>query len=40
MDLDLEGKPEEVGNLVTFLASPLADFITGANYKIDGGRLV
>lgn len=33
------GTPEEVGNLVTFLASPLADFITGANYRIDGGRL-
>jgi 3-oxoacyl-[acyl-carrier protein] reductase len=34
------GTPEEVGNLVAFLASPLADFITGVNYKIDGGRLV
>jgi 3-oxoacyl-[acyl-carrier protein] reductase len=34
------GDPEEVGNLVTFLASPLANFITGNNYKIDGGRLI
>lgn len=33
------GTPEEVGNLVTFLASPLADYITGANYHIDGGRM-
>lgn len=33
------GTPEEVGNLVAFLASPTADFITGANYRIDGGRL-
>lgn len=33
------GTPEEVGHLVTFLASPVADFITGANYRIDGGRL-
>lgn len=33
------GTPEEVGNLVTFLASPAADFITGANYRIDGGRI-
>ena len=33
------GTPEEVGNLVTFLSSPLADYITGANYRIDGGRL-
>lgn len=34
------GTPEEVGNLVTFLASPLADYISGVNYNIDGGRLV
>lgn len=34
------GTPEEVGNLVTFLASPIADFITGVNYRVDGGRLV
>ncbi len=34
------GTPEEVGNLVAFLASPCADFITGANYRIDGGRMV
>jgi 3-oxoacyl-[acyl-carrier protein] reductase len=34
------GTPEEVGSLVAFLASPLADFITGANYRIDGGRFV
>lgn len=32
------GTIEEVGHLVTFLASPLADFITGVNYCIDGGR--
>lgn len=34
------GHPEEIGHLVTFLASPLADFINGANYRIDGGRLI
>jgi len=33
------GTPEEVGNLVTFLASTAADYITGVNYRIDGGRL-
>lgn len=33
------GTPEEVGHLAAFLASPLADFITGANYRVDGGRL-
>lgn len=31
------GTPEEVAHLVTFLASPAADFITGATYYIDGG---
>jgi NAD(P)-dependent dehydrogenase (short-subunit alcohol dehydrogenase family) len=31
------GAPEEVGNLVTFLASDDASFITGAAYPVDGG---
>jgi citronellol/citronellal dehydrogenase len=31
------GAPEEVAHLVVFLASPAADFITGATYYIDGG---
>jgi len=33
------GRPEEVGALVTFLASPLAAFVNGANYRIDGGQV-
>ena len=31
------GRPEDIGNLVTFLAAPQSGFITGANIVIDGG---
>lgn len=33
------GEPEEVAGLVSFLASDKAAFITGADYRIDGGLL-
>lgn len=36
--LNRTGTAEEVANLVLFLASPEADFITGENILIDGGR--
>jgi 3-oxoacyl-[acyl-carrier protein] reductase len=33
------GRPEEIANLVTFLASERSSFITGAAYDIDGGTV-
>ena len=33
------GSPADIGHAVTFLASPLADFITGTNLRVDGGML-
>ena len=32
------GRPEDFGNLVCFLASPLSGYINGANYRMDGGQ--
>ena len=33
------GLPEDVGNMVAFLAGPRAAFCTGGEYKVDGGLL-
>ena len=32
------GKPEELARVACLLASPLSGFITGANYRVDGGQ--
>lgn len=34
------GQPEDIANMVTFLASDEASFITGAEYNVDGGLMV
>jgi NAD(P)-dependent dehydrogenase (short-subunit alcohol dehydrogenase family) len=33
------GEPEEVANVIVFLASPLASFVTGSVWGIDGGSI-
>lgn len=34
------GKPEDIAALAAFLASEEANFITGTNYTVDGGRVL
>lgn len=31
------GRPKDIAGLITYLASPMADWITGSNFRIDGG---
>jgi 2-dehydro-3-deoxy-D-gluconate 5-dehydrogenase len=32
------GRPEEIGPLACYLASPLSEFVTGSSFVIDGGE--
>ena len=34
------GDPSEVGNLVAFLCSEKADYLTGGSHNVDGGMSV
>jgi 3-oxoacyl-[acyl-carrier protein] reductase len=36
--VDHFGQPEDIGRMVALLASPLSAYMTGANYRIDGGQ--
>lgn len=35
---DKLGRPEDIGRIVAVLASPLSFYITGSNYRVDGGQ--
>ncbi len=33
------GRPEDIGRMVALLASPLSGYMTGSNYRVDGGQI-
>ena len=39
LKLGRRGKPEEVAPVIAFLASELSSFVTGANWRVDGGSV-
>lgn len=36
--VDHFGDPADIGRMVAFIVSPLSGFMTGANYRVDGGQ--
>jgi 3-oxoacyl-[acyl-carrier protein] reductase len=36
---DKLGRPEDIGRMVALLASPLSSYMTGGNYRVDGGQI-
>ena len=39
VSLNKLGHPADISNIVAYLVSPLAEFITGAIFTIDGGQV-
>lgn len=37
--VDRRGKPEEVAAMIAFLCSDLSSYMTGSNYRVDGGSV-
>jgi NAD(P)-dependent dehydrogenase (short-subunit alcohol dehydrogenase family) len=38
-DIGRFGRPEEIAGAVAYLCSPYADYISGANLRVDGGTI-
>jgi NAD(P)-dependent dehydrogenase (short-subunit alcohol dehydrogenase family) len=39
IDRNEVGRPEDIAEVIVFLASPAAAFVQGAAVRVDGGRL-